>query len=167
MPRSGGVLWPGQGLPPSYCRVSRGVGLDDAPWRSRLGWAEPRSADAHAPLISRRSEPSIWSPPAAENALRDAGYQRIGLIPLAALADALTLAELEFAWPADASFQIKRFSGAVAPSGHGLEGLHAEGGRSTGAGQERLDLIIVRIADDRTLAYARRQQEREPTADVS
>lgn len=173
VPRSGGcvaVAWAGPAAV-IVAELPRGAWdwttrHGEAAWDAALSAAQ-RADAARAADLQAIGAVDLVAGPAAENALRDAGYQRIGLIPLAALADALTLAELEFAWPADASFQIKRFSGAVAPSGHGLEGLHAEGGRSTGAGQERLDLIIVRIADDRTLAYARRQQEREPTADVS
>ncbi len=173
LPRSGGcvaVAWSG----PEAVIVAE-LPREAWDWATRHGEAAWEAAESAAQRVDAARAADLQAigavdlvaETAAESALRDAGYERIGPIPLTALADTLTLAELEFAWPADASFRVEPFSGAVTPSGYGLEGLHAEGRRTTGAGQERLDLIIVRSADDRTLAYARRQQEREPKTDVS
>jgi hypothetical protein len=95
----------------------------------------------------------------AEHCLAEAGYQRVAVVPVAALADSLTLAELEFAWPVPASFGVKPFGS----EGHGIEGLHATGERTTSEGQLRLDLVIVRTSDTTTVAYARRALERSPS----
>jgi hypothetical protein len=130
-----------------------------AAWEAAIATATEADAARSADLRAL-GEADVIPEEVAERALAPAGYHRVGVVPLASIADFLTLAELEFAWPADGSFAIQVFRGGVTEEGVGLEGIHAEGSRRVADGVVAMDLVAVRIGEQSLVAYLRRDLER-------
>jgi len=138
----------------TFARATGGTEASEDEWAAALGTATAADARRAADLGAAGQLDVVPSEPAAKT-LVSAGYEAVGVVPLAALSDFLSLLELEYAWPPGSAFTVEPFDAEAAS----VTGLHARGTHPGGA---ECDVVLVRVADDMFHAYVRRGRALEP-----